>query len=47
MRKRPIEWWIGRFLGILLGISMRADVPEDIRNVCKNVRIEYDNEEVE
>ena len=43
--KRPIEWWIGRFLGILLGISIRGDVPSDIREMCKNVRREYENEE--
>lgn len=45
MKARSIDWWIGRFLGILLGLSIRSDVPEDIRTMCKNVRAEYENEE--
>ena len=39
------DWWIGRLAGILLGISQRNDVPQEIKDVIGKVLAELDDEQ--
>ena len=37
-------WWLGYLIGIINGISMRGDVPPDIRKNCEDIVIRYKTE---
>ena len=37
----PDTWWLGYLAGVINGISMRQDVPEDIRKNCERIVIDY------
>ena len=41
------SWWIGYLHGIINGLSMRSDVPKDIRNNLDKVLVEYQKWESE
>ena len=44
MKDIQYVWWIGRLAGILNGLQLRSDVPEDIKKVCERVLSELDEE---
>ena len=44
MTEIKYTWWIGRFAGILNGLQIRSDVPEDVRKMCERVLSELDEE---
>ncbi len=38
---KPRDWWNGYLAGIINGISMRPDVPVEVRDKCKEVVEKY------
>ena len=37
-------WWLGYLSGVINGISMRGDIPPDVRKTCEDIIIRYKTE---